>query len=221
MAALVEDRLAAVERRSSRATSNAVDSPSAVNDILDHLPEAPDHDQYTQDINEDVDGQPDWHSASQDFDPGGHASQHHVTKTNTHTLSREVVRSPFEISKTLLTELCEIWFHRHHPWFPILHRASLMQAVESVDDLRSSSRSLALQAIILLTLKDSATSGHLIDDWRDDLLMSLTCRMVSDISLDTLQAGLILSNYYYGEGMLETAGHMVTMCCRLVTDSCL
>lgn len=216
--ALVEDRLADVEQRSLPPFSHVIRSPSISN--IDAFV----HDQHvTADAasiplaaasaDDSLTVRPGWSSHGQPLDSTSFPLHPLQNNEATQTHGQPTKASLHSISHSLLAELCTIWFERHHPWFPILHRASLLQSAQTCPRIQDSPRSLLLQSILLLALKDS-TSAQLYEQWHEELVTNVTFGMLKSSSLDGLQAGLLLSNHLYGEGSLDAAGHMISICCR-------
>lgn len=137
-----------------------------------------------------------------------------ASRASGESLGQEILKSLDDVSRNLLTELCTVWFEKHHHWFPILHQASLVQSLRASTDLSVSPRCLVLQAIVLSTMQDSSSSRHMFEQWKSTLVSSITLGVMSSLTLDAIQAGLILSNFHYGEGQLATAGHLISVCCR-------
>jgi hypothetical protein len=121
------------------------------------------------------------------------------------------------LSPQVVSELCKIWFERYHPWFPILHQPSLIEAIQSSPDPKSSSRSLVLQAIVAVTIGHSQVLPSTVSQRQQcsaQFSQSVWATATGNPSLDSVQALLILSTLNYGEGDILKSWNLLAICRR-------
>lgn len=140
------------------------------------------------------------------------------TNSETDTLSRRSIQFD-PLSYPVLSELCSIWFKKYHPWFPILHQPSLTTSLQHLESLESSNQYLVIKAICAVTLVHYESPLVSIDErkqWSNSLCDAICCQALKQVSLQCLQALLILSNLDYGEGRFEQFWNLIALCKRLV-----
>jgi hypothetical protein len=134
---------------------------------------------------------------------------------------RSVRCSPSEfdpLSVTILEELCSAWFDKYHAWFPILHRPSLLEVLQTSPILSSTVHYIVFKAIAAVTIPHSYHSDSLTNEQRrllsDDLRGQVVMEAISQLSLQSLQAVLILTIRDYGAGRLSEFWNLIALAKR-------
>lgn len=123
---------------------------------------------------------------------------------------------PIELPDSVVSELAAIWFERFHPWFAILHQPSWEQRIQS-PLLRTSKYWIVVQAIVAVTAEQSL---FLIADAHDRRLLQerfishVILTAIETLSIEAIQALLILSNLTYGSGKLLQSWNLFAICRR-------
>lgn len=121
------------------------------------------------------------------------------------------------LSFPVLSELCAIWFKKYHPWFPILHQPSLTASLQHLKSSESSDQYLVVKSICAVTLvhfESPLVSADELKHWSNGLRDAICCQALKQVSLQSLQALLILSNLEYGEGRFEQFWNLIALCKR-------
>lgn len=121
------------------------------------------------------------------------------------------------ISSELVTELCTTWFASYHPWFPILHQPSLLEALQLSHNVESSSRYLVIKAILAVTVQHSqsySSNAEARREYSEVLREAVIMEAMSHLSLQSIQALLILSNLDYGAGKMNQFWNLLSLCKR-------
>ncbi|KAF2438832.1 hypothetical protein P171DRAFT_436741 [Karstenula rhodostoma CBS 690.94] len=120
---------------------------------------------------------------------------------------------------SVLDELCAVWFEKYHPWFPILHQPSLLEALQASADVKETPYLPILKAIVAVTIiKDFRSEGpskercHQISD---ELRNQVVMEAINNLSLGPLQAVLILCILEYGAGRLKEHWNLVALAKRM------
>jgi hypothetical protein len=118
---------------------------------------------------------------------------------------------------SVCAELCAIWFLKYHPWFPILHPPSWGHIFHSPQPVHLSKRWIVVQAIMAVTLQQSAIltalpkqRRHMQSQLESEIIMVAMSRP----TIESLQALLILSNLSYGGGKIFQSWSLFAMCRR-------
>ena len=124
-----------------------------------------------------------------------------------------------ELSQLTLRGLCDTWFERYHPWFPILHRLSLLETLDnSMDSLSESPLYIVFKAISAVTLPCWALTNTLNREQREQLSSHFRGQVIMEalgsLSLQSLQALLIITILDYGAGKLSEFWNLVATCKR-------
>lgn len=127
---------------------------------------------------------------------------------------------PFDpLSPHALDELCTRWFEDYHPWFPILHQPSLIEALQTTPQLSHSPYHPVLLAIITVTLEHNPPSPSLPRSHLADLTSTYRTQVLthalSTLSLRSLQALLILSIHDLGAGRLKSHWNLLALAKRM------
>lgn len=146
------------------------------------------------------------------MDPASPASQRSLNNTVTDIGS---------LSKATLYGLCNAWFERYHPWFPILHKLSILNTVQHISvPFCDSPLSLVHKAIVAVTLPHWCLSNPLTREQRQELSTKfrneVIMQAIGNLSLQSLQAVLIITNLDYGAGKLSEFWNLVALCKRQV-----
>lgn len=123
----------------------------------------------------------------------------------------------FLLPNELCTELCAIWFHKYHHWFPILHRPSWEQALLSPESLRHSDRWIVIEAIAVVTSQHSTSFDSRLRRQNvvtNQLTSSIILTAMNQPTIHSLQALLILSLSSYGDGKVSQSWNLFAMCRR-------
>ncbi|PSN70512.1 hypothetical protein BS50DRAFT_674871 [Corynespora cassiicola Philippines] len=126
------------------------------------------------------------------------------------------------LSNSILEELCKAWFEKYHPWFPILHGPSLLEVLHTSPILASTVHYIVFKAISAVTIPHSYHSDSLTNDQRknlsDDLRGQVVMEAISQLSLQSLQAVLILTIRDYGAGRLSEFWNLIALAKRMGTQ---
>lgn len=121
------------------------------------------------------------------------------------------------LSYPVLSELCSIWFKRYHPWFPILHQPSLTASLQNLEGSEALREYLTVKAICAVTLthyESPLVSAGERRQWSESLRESVCYRAMQQLSLQSVQALLIISNLEYGDGRFEQFWNVIALCKR-------
>lgn len=122
------------------------------------------------------------------------------------------------LSVSILEELCSAWFDKYHSWFPILHRPSLLEVLQTSPILSSTVHYIVFKAIAAVTIPHSYHSDSLTNEQRrllsDDLRGQVVMEAISQLSLQSLQAVLILTIRDYGAGRLSEFWNLIALAKR-------
>ncbi|KUJ10837.1 uncharacterized protein LY89DRAFT_787201 [Mollisia scopiformis] len=126
------------------------------------------------------------------------------------------------LSPSTLSDLCDAWFEKYHSWFPILHKLSVLSAIQSSNPLVDSPISIVLKAVIAVTLPHWCLSNplsaiqreHISAHFRSQVIM----QAISTLSLQSLQALLITTILDYGAGKLSEFWNLVALCKKMGTQ---
>ncbi|KAF2476285.1 uncharacterized protein BDR25DRAFT_64879 [Lindgomyces ingoldianus] len=126
------------------------------------------------------------------------------------------------LSANILNELCGAWFEKYHPWFPILHQPSLLEVLQTSPILGSTVHYIVFKAIAAVTIPHSYHSDSLTNEQRrqcsDDLRSQVLMEAISQLSLQSLQAVLILTIRDYGAGRISEFWNLVALAKRMGTQ---
>lgn len=124
------------------------------------------------------------------------------------------------MAPSTLRELCHFWFQAYHPWFPVLHEPSIMDALQTTLPRPDSALTIVFKAIAAVTIVHSFASRALSLDERQKVSTSLRNEVVmqamGNLSLPCLQSILILTIVDCGAGKLVDFWNLVALCKRLV-----
>lgn len=132
------------------------------------------------------------------------------------------VASLHPLSFPIISELCTVWFENYHPWFPILHQPSLLEAVQASPDLESCDRTLVIKAIAATTMchcQSYPTTTANRQEWADAFRESVLLEALGDWSLRSIQALLILSLIDSGSGRVTKFWSIMAVCKRYAISS--
>lgn len=120
-----------------------------------------------------------------------------------------------------IDELCNLWFTCYHSWFPILHKLSFLEFLENRETQHESASHIVLKAILAVTLSHGASLELLSKDRRLEIVTALQTEVIvhtsTNLSLQTLQAALIITNIDYGAGNLHKFWNAIAVCKRYGT----
>jgi hypothetical protein len=119
---------------------------------------------------------------------------------------------------TSLFELCNAWFERYHSWFPILHKLSILGKLQDDAPLSESPFFIVIKAIVAVTIPHLCSSNPLSQEERkrlsEQIREQVILQSISNLSLQSLQAVLIVTNIDYGAGKLSEFWNLVALCKR-------
>jgi hypothetical protein len=117
-----------------------------------------------------------------------------------------------------LNDLCSIWFERYHPWFPILHKLTVLGTIQGADPFSESPLFIVLKSIVAVTLPHWSLTSPLSGEERvklsEQFRKQVILQAISDLSLQSLQAVLIITIIDYGAGKLSEFWNLVALCKR-------
>lgn len=125
------------------------------------------------------------------------------------------------LSPSILAELLDIWFSDYSRWIPILHKPSLLDTLHK-RYLKDSPLYIVLKAITAVTVTDTQRTrlSRLSLEDRQNLALSFRCQIVMEaigsLSLQSLQALLIITILDYGAGKFSDFWNLVALCKRQV-----
>ncbi|PVH93907.1 hypothetical protein DM02DRAFT_573723 [Periconia macrospinosa] len=126
------------------------------------------------------------------------------------------------LSAVVLEELCTEWFEKYHSWFPILHQPSLLEVLQASPVLSSTEHYIVLKAIVAVTIINTYQSESLTEEQRgrlsSDLRSQVVMQAISHLSLQSLQAVLIIALRDYGKGMLTEFWNLIALAKRMGTQ---
>jgi hypothetical protein len=121
----------------------------------------------------------------------------------------------------VIHELCNLWFTCYHPWFPILHKLSFLEYLENREIQPDSTSNIVLRAILAVTLSHGVSLEILSKERRLEIVTALQTEVIlhtsTNLSLQTLQAALIITNIDYGAGNLHKFWNAIAVCKRYGT----
>ncbi|KAL4756059.1 uncharacterized protein BDW70DRAFT_166824 [Aspergillus foveolatus] len=128
-----------------------------------------------------------------------------------------------KLTAKMAAEHCTIWFERYHPWFPILHQPSVVEYCQSWDpNDHAGAISLTVQAIVSVVLVDPTGDTSLTEvqrrKWSRRLRDEVLLAAMHNLSMEGLQALLIVSIVEYGEGRLSEFWNLMALCKRVSTQ---
>lgn len=125
------------------------------------------------------------------------------------------------LSPPILAELLDTWFSDYYRWIPIFHKPSLLDTLHT-PFLKESPLYIVLKAIIAVTVTDTQKTrlSRLCDEDRQRLALSFRCQVVIEsmgsLSLQSLQALLVITILDYGAGKFSDFWNLVALCKRQV-----
>jgi hypothetical protein len=154
--------------------------------------------------------------------PGQQEGSFHLSSPRSHS-DRGPLVPELDFSSlplTCLQELCNAWFERYHPWFPILHKLSVLGTLQDEAPLSESPLVIVIKAIVAVTIPHWCSSNPLSQEERKRLSElfreHVIIQSISNLSLQSLQAVLIVTNIDYGAGKLSEFWNLVALCKRYV-----
>lgn len=120
-------------------------------------------------------------------------------------------------------ELCTLWFDRYHLWFPILHKLSFLESVRDwvMRQGGKTAHNVVLKAILAFTLPQWSSATVISREQRLEISTQLQTEVVvyasTNLSLQSLQPALIITNIDYGAGDLHRFGNVIAICKRYDT----
>lgn len=127
------------------------------------------------------------------------------------------------LSPPILAELLDTWFSDYYRWIPILHKPSLLDTLHT-PFLKESQLYIVLKAITAVTVTDTQKTrlSRLCDEDRQRLALSFRCQVVMEamgsLSLQSLQALLVITILDYGAGKFSDFWNLVALCKRMATQ---
>ena len=125
------------------------------------------------------------------------------------------------LSPPTLADLLDNWFSDYYRWIPILHKPSLLDTLHT-RSLKDSPLYIVLKAIIAVTVTDTQKTrlSRISDEERQRLALSFRCQVVMEamgsLSLQSLQALLVITILDYGAGKFSDFWNLVALCKRQV-----
>jgi len=160
-------------------------------------------------------------STPEDVSPSSQHDRGFYVSSPASQMDRSVEESERDVfSQSILNDLCNAWFERYHPWFPILHRLSVIGTIEDTAALEDSPIYIVLKAIIAVTLPHWSLSNPISRETRSQISekfrKQVILQAISALSLPSLQAVLIVTTIDYGAGRLSEFWNLVALCKRCV-----
>ncbi|CAM1510715.1 Fc.00g010500.m01.CDS01 [Cosmosporella sp. VM-42] len=142
---------------------------------------------------------------------------------NLHPANRPapIVSMP-DLSQRALTKYCTIWLDQYHSWFPILHQTTLLKPFHNSSDQASNSTPIILKAIAVVIIPSQQPPNCVPPEQQLKWTLSLRDEVILEafhhISLQALQALLVLTVSEYGAGRLEDFYNLIALCKRMSTQ---
>lgn len=118
--------------------------------------------------------------------------------------------TPETLAQTLTEKSIETWFDQYHPWFPVVHEDTTKHGLR----YNTPRYYYVMKAISIVVVDDdehaSPQERQIADRMRDQVMH----HGMTVASLQSVQALLILSNYYYNRGELFQFWNVLAMCQR-------
>jgi hypothetical protein len=118
----------------------------------------------------------------------------------------------------VIDALCSDWFQKYHAWFPILHQPSLLDILQSSTGPSTTIQSIVLRAIAAVVIPHCEQTSSLTREQRqklsDDLRGQIVIEAISHLTLQSLQAVLILTIRDWGMGRLIEFWNLVALAKR-------
>lgn len=151
--------------------------------------------------------------------PWGNGNQDNVLPNSPNDIDN-IVAGRETLAPKILAELLDTWFTDYYRWIPILHKPLLMDTVQNFHPLQKSPLYIVFKAIIAVTVTDThRTRLSLSDHDRQRLVLSLRSQVIMEavesLSLQSLQALLIITILDYGGGKFSDCWNLVAICKRM------
>ena len=120
---------------------------------------------------------------------------------------------------TILAEFLNTWFSDYYRWIPILHKPSLLDTLDTRYIIDSPSY-IILKAITAVTVTDTQRTrlSRFSGEDRQRLALSFRCQVIMEamgsLSLQSLQALLVITILDYGAGKFSDFWNLVALCKR-------
>lgn len=133
--------------------------------------------------------------------------------------------SPSSLSSPIITQrLVKIWFDYYHPWFPILHQPTLLSILDSTSRMHNIPYCAIFKAISSVTVAQKLQHpSEIPDDFQEqhrkaahDLRDQVLIWAMDNLSLQSLQALLIIAVGDWGQGNISRCWNVIAVCRRWV-----
>lgn len=126
--------------------------------------------------------------------------------------------SSLDLAQHNTSAYCSIWFEQYHSWFPILHQPTILESCQQVIDHSNESVSLVLKSIAAVIIPTQSLPPHLNDNQRQQWLLKMEDDIMlaafHNLSLQSLQALLILTIPVFGAGRMAEFYNLIALCKR-------
>ena len=123
-----------------------------------------------------------------------------------------------QVSKESITELCSVWFQECHSWFPILHEPTVQDWCSQYS--AQSNEFLVLKSIAAYTIPTRPLGTSVTEKEREAWLFALKDEIMlsafHNLSIESLQALLILALVELGCGCMSEYYNVIALCRRYV-----
>ncbi|KAL1852840.1 hypothetical protein Daus18300_012003 [Diaporthe australafricana] len=109
------------------------------------------------------------------------------------------------------------WFQIYHRWFPIIHECSLHEVSSST----SPRYELVWKALTAVVVLDQVNAPFWEQNMAEQLREQVMQRGLDTSSLQSIQALLVLSNYYYTQGCMTKFWNILAICKKMSLHPCL
>ncbi|KAJ5811684.1 hypothetical protein N7474_007985 [Penicillium riverlandense] len=111
---------------------------------------------------------------------------------------------------------CAIWFDQYHSWFPILHQPTVLETCQQYTDCPTALVPVVLKAIfaVIFPTQVAHISDTQLHKWTHDLEDDITLVSFHNLSLQSLQALLILTIPVFGSGRMAEFYNLMALCKR-------
>lgn len=126
--------------------------------------------------------------------------------------------SPLDLTRQNISAYCSIWFEQYHSWFPILHQPTILESCRQFIDHSNGAVSLVLKSVAAVIIPTQPLPAHVNDNERQKWLLSMeddiTLAAFHNLSLQSLQALLILTIPVFGAGRMAEFYNLMALCKR-------
>lgn len=126
--------------------------------------------------------------------------------------------STLDLMQKNISAYCRIWFEQYHSWFPILHQPTILDSCQQFFDQTNEAVSLVLKSIAAVVIPTQPLPPHFNEAKRQKGLLAMEDDIMlaafHNLSLQSLQALLILTIPVFGSGRMAEFYNLMALCKR-------